>query len=237
MEEQIDEPESLTPRVTRTRPPWVFAVLGVILVAVVAGGYWLKTRPAPDVVRATPSQATPEALMKMGVDMLYVRNDPTGAAVQFRQVLAMNPGHYGATYQLAVALDRSGKPGEARVYWEKMLPMAEAAKDETTAATVRKRLDVPPPTSEEGIQQAIMRAGLDAMYVRKDPAAAAAEFRKVLARNPAHYGATYQLAAALDRSGKRAEARPLWEKVVKMAEGYKDQRTLDTARARLAQKP
>jgi len=175
--------------------------------------------------------------MKTGVDMLYTRNDPTGAAVQFRQVLAVIPTHYGATYQLAVALDRSGKPGEARSYWEKMLPMAEAAKDETTAATVRRRLGLPAPSSEQGIQQAMMKAGLDAMLVKKDPEAAAAEFRKVLARNPTHYGATYQLATALDRAGKRAEARPLWEKVAKMAEGYKDQKTLDTARARLAQKP
>jgi len=29
----------------------------------------------------------------------------------------------------------------------------------------------------------------------------------------------------------------LWEKVLQMAEGYKDQTTVDAARARLAQKP
>ena len=46
-----------------------------------------------------------------------------------------------------------------------------------------------------------------------------------------------QLAMALDRAGKRADARPLWEKVLQMAEGYKDQTTVDAARARLAQKP
>ena len=82
-----------------------------------------------------------------------------------------------------------------------------------------------------------MKAGLDALYTRNDPAAAALEFRKVLAQNPTHYGATYQLATALDRAGRRAEARPLWEKVVTLAEGYQDQATLATARARLAQKP
>jgi len=207
------------------------------LVAVVAGGYWVKTRPAPEAVRSAPTQGSPEAMMKAGLDLLYTRNDPTSAAAQFRLVLAVNPTHYGATYQLATALDRSGKVDEARQYWEKMLPMAEAAKDEATAAAVRKRLGTPAPTSEEGIQLALMRAGLDAMYARKDPNAAAVEFRKVLERNPTHYGATYQLASALDRSGKPAEARPLWEKVVKMAEGYKDQKTLDIARARLAQNP
>jgi cytochrome c-type biogenesis protein CcmH/NrfG len=176
-------------------------------------------------------------MMKAGLDLLYARDDPAGAAVQFRMVLAVDPAHYGATYQLATALDRSGKPDEARQYWEKMLSLAEAAKDEATASAARKRLGVPAPTSGEGIQLALMRAGLDAMYTRKDPNAAAVEFRKVLERNPTHYGATYQLASALDRSGKRGEARPLWEKVVKMAEGYKDQNTLDIARARLAQRP
>jgi hypothetical protein len=38
---------------------------------------------------------------------------------------------------------------------------------------------------------------------------------------------------ALDRGGKRDEARPLWEKVLKMAEGYQDA----AARARLAEQP
>jgi Flp pilus assembly protein TadD len=81
--------------------------------------------------------------------------------------------------------------------------------------------------------EALMKAGLDALYTQKDPNTAAALFRKVLERNPTHYGATYQLAAALDRAGKPDEARPLWEKVLPMAEGYNDKPTADMARARL----
>ncbi|HEX6164482.1 MAG TPA: tetratricopeptide repeat protein [Vicinamibacterales bacterium] len=90
---------------------------------------------------------------------------------------------------------------------------------------------------EEETQAATMKAGLDALYTRGDAAAAVVEFRKVLAINPTHYGATYQLATALDRSGRPNEARPLWESVVKMAEQYKDLQTLATARNRLARKP
>ncbi len=82
-----------------------------------------------------------------------------------------------------------------------------------------------------------MKAGLDALYTRQDPTAAAAEFRKILERNPDHYGATYQLATSLDRAGKRAEARSLWEKVLTLAEGYKDEVTLLMARKRLAANP
>src|SRR2546422_421102 len=80
----------------------------------------------------------------------------------------------------------------------------------------------------------MMGAGLDALYTRHDPTEAAAQFRKVLERNPTHYGATFQLAYALDQAGKGEEARPLWEKVLQMAEGYNDKQTADTARARLA---
>ena len=237
MEQPLEEAKSPAPRATKPPSRWSYALLGGILLAVVAGAYWLKTGSGPEPVRPATVQESPEALMKTGLDLLHSRNDPAGAAAQFRRVLALNPTHYGATYQLAVALDRSGKPDEARQYWEKMLPMAEAAKDDVTVAAVRRRLGVAPPTGEAAVESALMKAGLDALYEKRDPNAAAAEFRKVLERNPTHYGATYQLATALDRAGKPAEARPLWEKVVKMAEAFKDQGTLATARARLAQKP
>ena len=82
-----------------------------------------------------------------------------------------------------------------------------------------------------------MRAGLDALYTRRDPIEAAAQFRQVLEQNPNHYGATYQLASALDAAGKQDEAHPLWEKVLQMAEESNDKPTADTARARLTQQP
>jgi len=184
-------------------------------------------------VACSKAPETDEALMKSGLDALYARADATAASAQFRKVLQRNPKHYGATYQLAAALDRGGKQDEARPYWEKALAMAEANRDDQTAATARTRLGKPAPGPEE----IAMKAGLDALYRRGDAAGAAAEFRKVLQQNPTHYGATYQLAAALDRAGNSAEARPLWEKVLKMAEGYKDTETTTAARKRLAQRP
>lgn len=86
---------------------------------------------------------------------------------------------------------------------------------------------------EVATESALMRAGLDALFTRRDPQAAAAQFRQVLERNPTHYGATFQLARALDLIGKRADARPLWEKVLRMAERYHDVDTAKMARARL----
>src|SRR5512141_1082216 len=82
------------------------------------------------------------------------------------------------------------------------------------------------PKPDTRSEEAIMQAGLDALYTRHDPDAAAAEFRTVLAHNSTHYGATYQLAVALDQMGQKDQARPLWEKVLAMAEGYKDSNTM-----------
>jgi Flp pilus assembly protein TadD len=87
-----------------------------------------------------PDTAGPTTLMARGLDLLYRRNDPVAAVAQFRRVLDLNPMHYGATYQLATALDRSGKRTEARAIWEKVLGMAVSYKDERTAATARARL-------------------------------------------------------------------------------------------------
>jgi tetratricopeptide (TPR) repeat protein len=230
------------------RSPWGYLLVAAVVAAMLASGYWLATKPAPVEVSGAASQ---EALMKAGLDALYTKKNPGDAVLQFHKVLSKNPDHYGATYQLATALDRAGRSDEARPYWEKMVKLAEAAKDETTLATVQGRLGRtvtttgPEPAGKGGpplkpapeSEETLMKAGLDALYTRNNPGEAAAQFRKVLERRPTHYGATYQLATALDRAGQPTEARPLWERVLKMADGYKDTNTAATARARLARAP
>src|SRR5512140_3001788 len=81
-----------------------------------------------------------QTLMRAGLDALYQRNDPSEAVVRFRQVLDRNAAHYGATLQLAKALDRAGKPEEAVVQWKKILGMADAVHDVETARSARERL-------------------------------------------------------------------------------------------------
>ena len=183
---------------------------------------------------ADSASAKPEdSRMKEGLALLYERNDPFGAELAFRDVLKANPTHYGAHFQLARAIDREGKPAEARPMWEEVLKSAESIRDTATAQMVRARLAAPDTVGDE----AMMAAGVNLLHKQNNPTAAAEQFRKVLERNPTHYGATYQLAVALDRSGKQAEARPLWEKVVGMATTYKDEKTAEAARARLKQNP
>lgn len=60
--------------------------------------------------------------------------------------------------------------------------------------------------SSRGAEQALMGEGLGFLE-RGGPAAAASVFRRVLATNPSHYGAHYQLATALDLARKPEEAR------------------------------
>jgi tetratricopeptide (TPR) repeat protein len=177
------------------------------------------------------------AMMAAGVYALYTRRDPTGAIVQFRRVLEINLNHYGATFQLAMALDQAGKATEARSLWEKALAMAQASKDNDTVHTARARLAKPYVASAEFSQEEAMKKGLDLLYTHNDPNTAAFQFRNILERIPNHYGATFQLAMTLERAGKSKEARPLWEKMFKMAEASNDNETLAMARARLEKRP
>jgi len=202
---------------------WLAVAVGFIAVACTGQG---GERGVGQTVAGADAQAQ---LMQQGTTLLYQTEDPIGAETVFRKVLQVNPTHYGAHYQLAVSLDRGGKPGEARRMWEAVLNSAESARDSATARTARSRLAAPDTAS----QSAMMALGLDLLYRQNQAAAAAEQFRKTLVRNPTHYGATYQLATALDRSGQSAQARRLWEKVLGMAEAYGDARTAATARDRL----
>lgn len=92
---------------------------------------WLKQAKA---IASTSGEA--DRLMQEGLDLLYAQKNPAAAAERFRQVLALNPGHYGANYQLAAALQRAGRVDEARPQWLKALAMARAIKDEKTEALI-----------------------------------------------------------------------------------------------------
>ena len=126
---------------------------------------------------------------------------------------------------------------------ENIARLAALAGDPQRASEARERAEGTDPsetvTSASSVDPQVERmdAGLGLLYEKRDPVAAAEEFRALLAMNPLHYGAHYQLAVALDRAGEPGDARPLWERVLQMAEGFEDQATADTARRRLEQGP
>ena len=81
--------------------------------------------------------------MQAGLTALYQKQNARGAVALFREVLANRPGHYGATFQLAKALDLSGDTASATPIWRGMLDLARAQRDSATLATVRSRLGIP----------------------------------------------------------------------------------------------
>jgi tetratricopeptide (TPR) repeat protein len=116
----------------------------------------LKARYAWGIVQVRRDQDTPgvfdegdelvfdlrgeEALMAAGLAALFTAKDLSKAANCFREVLARNPEHYGANYQLARVLDASGSPEEAQNYWKKTLELAVRFADAETARVARNRL-------------------------------------------------------------------------------------------------
>src|SRR3989442_9163730 len=122
---------------------------------------WLGCSPKP--------AADDEALMKAGVEALHTRHDPETAIADFRKVLEHTPDHYGATFQLAAALEAAARRDEARPLWEKMVAMAESHQDTETAASARAHLAGDAAGASEAVT---MQAGLDALYQRHDPAEA-----------------------------------------------------------------
>jgi Tfp pilus assembly protein PilF len=207
---------------------WSFVSSGALVIALVLPTAACdRSGGSNDATSQAASATTAEVTMRQGLERLD--RDPNAAAEDFRAVLRMNPTHYGARFQLARALDLAGRTAEARPIWIAVLGAAESIRDTSTAGFARARLEQPDTLG----QAAMMNEGLDLLYRKGDPTAAGAKFRQVLQRNPTHYGATFQLAKALDQAGKSNEARPYWRKILAMAEAIKDRTTADTARARL----
>jgi hypothetical protein len=82
------------------------------------------------------------ALMQEGLASLYERSDAETAIARFQAVLVRSAYHYGATVQLAKALDAADRRGEAEVQWRRVLDYAELIGDEQTARDARARLGV-----------------------------------------------------------------------------------------------
>ena len=78
--------------------------------------------------------------MERGLALLDQEHDASAAVEVFRSMLALEPGHYGATYQLARALEAAGRKDEAAPVWERMLGMARQAADSATEKLVQEHL-------------------------------------------------------------------------------------------------
>jgi tetratricopeptide (TPR) repeat protein len=75
-----------------------------------------------------------DAAMRAALLLQYRLGDAASAVERYRRVLASNPAHYGARYQLAVALLATGRRDEALAAWARFVPMARAIGDEASIA-------------------------------------------------------------------------------------------------------
>lgn len=191
--------------------------------------------PPPASGEAAPGRSaavSDSSLMARGLDLIRAGKGHDAVAV-FRDLLAQNPDHYGAQYQLGRALDLAGWPEQARPEWEKMRRLAQAHRDSAHLVLIEARLA----QSDTLTEAQFMARGLARLYHRNEPGLAVVEFSQVIERNPNHYGANYQLAKALEAFGQPGEARQWWVKVLSLAEAANDQVTIAQARARIAATP
>src|SRR5262249_53280237 len=75
-----------------------------------------------------------DAAMHAGLLYAWRLGDPSTAVERFDAVLALSPEHYGAHYQVAVALLAAGHTDEARAAWRAFVPMAQAISDTKSIA-------------------------------------------------------------------------------------------------------
>lgn len=168
--------------------------------------------------------------MREGLDALYQRNDPARAAELFGAVLFQNATHYGASFQLAVALERSGRAREALAQYGRMRELAVAASDRETIGLVDARV-----AQLQTSPDMAMAEGTAALYERRDAREAVRLFRRVLEMQPSHYGANFQLAAALQAAGDRDAARQAYLRALAMARNIRDVDTIRLIESRLGQ--
>src|SRR5262249_29209391 len=93
-----------------------------------ARGEWLQAAEAYDRALGADPTST-DAAMRAGLVYRHHLGHGASAAERFRTVLALDPRHYGAHYQLAVALLAAGRRDEAQAAWRQFVPMAEAIGD------------------------------------------------------------------------------------------------------------
>jgi len=152
---------------------------------------------------------------------------PQEAVREAEEAVRLSPGLGLAHQYLGDALAHAGRIDQARAELQRALEL------NPELAGARASLQALPDLGEE---ESAMRRGLEALYGRNDAAAAAPIFAEVLAHHPGHYQATHQLAVALDRLGRGAEARSVWLALLPMAARRNDVATVREVQARLAEK-
>src|SRR5205823_1759715 len=154
---------------------WSQLLLAAILVALVGGAFWLKTRPQPASSDPTHLESTEEILARGTREHMAGSYD---AAVElYHQVLQRDPGHPQAHYNLGQIYNTRAQYAQAQ--WE----YEAALKADPQFLDARLNLGV-------------------VLYRQQQFAAAAAQFRQVLQVAPQHPLALFDLGITLIELGQ-----------------------------------
>lgn len=103
---------------------------------------WAEAAAAYEHARTTdPTRA--EAAMLAGLVYHHQLGEPARAVEHYRTVLTLDPNHYGAHYQVAMALLASGRMDDARAAWRAFVPLAERIGDRASLARAPAELTRP----------------------------------------------------------------------------------------------
>ncbi len=145
-----------------------------------------------------------------------------------REAVRHGPHLSRAHFYLGSALEKQGDLAEAAAEYRRALEIEP--NDAAVKAAVERVGKPHTPTDVER-----MTTALRLLDVERKPDAAIAELRALLAQNPTHYGAHWQMARALDAAGRRAEARLAWQKMLELAVRWNNAGDEQKVRARLAE--
>ncbi|HJZ61790.1 MAG TPA: tetratricopeptide repeat protein, partial [Miltoncostaeaceae bacterium] len=183
------------------------------------------------------------AYVQLNLSALAAREDAAASLRWADEAVRCNPGLALARVSRAEALERIGRVDEALAEyreatrldavhagaWLGQGRLLEQRGEWATAAAAYDAAASADSTSTE----ARMRAGLLYAYRLGDSATAIERYRAVLALDPAHYGAHYQIAVALLAAGRRDEAIAAWSRFTPLAAAIGDQASIDGAPAEL----
>ena len=115
----------------------VLAAIAVLAILATGAGLLGASKRWPSKER----DARVEARMKAGLDLFYTQRRPAEAAAEFREVLELDPNHYGATFQLAFSLETAGRREESRREWKRVIDMARRYHDRGTEENARRHYE------------------------------------------------------------------------------------------------
>ena len=155
------------------------------------------------------------------------------AETLYNEALRLEPRAAYAFFDLGTVAIERNQWEVAQWYFEQALaidPSLSAAKHDLEIVAARSASE-PDPAHPD-----LMAAALQALDQDELPERAVSLLRRVLELRPDHYGANFQIARAMDRCGRRAEARPLWNHALELARAVGDAGTIALIGKRLDEK-